>query len=69
MRTFIPKPETQSHAMQSHFTTANQAPMGAVLQAYKDKTAQRMEMDDDELLQGKFEETAQRAAFDDEEEF
>jgi len=58
--------------MQHKSRAANQAPLSKILQAYHDSTVQgstvqREVMDDEELLQGKFE-TAQRKAFPEEEE-
>jgi hypothetical protein len=58
MRTQIQKQENVSHTIQSKTNAANQASITQVLQKYKDKTAQREALpDEDELLQGKFDET------------
>jgi hypothetical protein len=58
MKTQIQKQENVSHTIQSKTKAANQASIMQVLQKYKDKTAQREALpDEEELLQGKFDET------------
>lgn len=64
MKTFTSAPQSQSHAMSSSGGT--QASASGVLQAYKDRIVQRQVIDEDELLQGKFEEPVQRVALDEE---
>lgn len=66
MKTQIQKPKQESRTIQSKTKAANQAPLGQILQRYKDKTIQREVFpDEDELLQGKFE-TIQKEKFEDE---
>ncbi len=65
MKTHIKQPKPVSHTIQSKTKAANQARVQKVLQKYKETTAQRAEMEDDELLQGKFD-VAQKEALDDE---
>ncbi len=68
MKTTARKPEPVSHVIQSRTKAANQAPMSQILQRYKDKIIQRVEMpEEDELLQGKFE-TTQLMELDEDEE-
>lgn len=68
MKTQIKKPDNVSRVIQSKTKAANQAPVSKILQAYKNRTAQREALpDEDELLQGKFE-TTQLMDFDDDEE-
>ncbi|MFV0311292.1 MAG: T3SS effector HopA1 family protein [Dysgonomonas sp.] len=56
MKTYSRQPETKSDTAQPK--ASQQASAHDILQTYKDKIAQRQEIDEDELLQGKFE-TAQ----------
>jgi hypothetical protein len=65
MKTYSRQPETKS-ADTVQPKVSRQASAHNVLQTYKDKIVQRQELDEDELLQGKFE-TAQREEIDEDE--
>lgn len=64
MKTYSKQPEIKSDTAQPK--ASKQASAHDVLQAYKAKIVQRQEIDEDELLQGKFE-TAQREGIDEDE--
>lgn len=66
MRTHVKQPTT-SHTIQSKTKAANQASLKEVLQAYNRPTLQAKTIDEDDLLQGKFE-SIQREELPDEEE-
>lgn len=71
MREYTKKPENQSHTLDSNPRTSRQAPISDILQAYKNGTlrrepVQRESIEDEELLQGKFD-TAQREKIDEDE--
>lgn len=66
MKTELRQPEKTSHTIQSKTKAVNQAPVQEILQRYQDTTLQMAELDEDELLQGKFE-TVQREILDDDE--
>jgi hypothetical protein len=57
MKTYSRQPEAKSDTAQPK--ASRQASAHDVLQAYKDRTVQRQEIDEDELLQGQFSDTAQ----------
>ena len=66
MKEQIPQPAPLSRTLQGKTCEANTASVTNVLQAYKKDISQRQEVDEDELLQGKFE-TAQRDELEDDE--
>lgn len=72
MKESIHKPKQEFRTIQNKTKAANQAPISQVLQNYKEKNirstenVQRQEMDEDELLQGKFD-TRQREVLDEDE--
>jgi len=66
MKEQIPQPAPLSRTLQGKTREANTASVINVLQAYKKDISQRQEVDEDELLQGKFE-TAQRVELEDDE--
>lgn len=66
MKTKVQQPEKVSRTIQSKTKAANQASADRILQRYQAQTLQMAELDEDELLQGKFE-TAQREELDEDE--
>lgn len=66
MKTELRQPEKASHTIQSKTKAANQAPVQKILQRYQDATLQMAELDEEELLQGKFE-TVQREILEEDE--
>ena len=66
MKEQILQPAPLSRTLQGKARESNTASVSNVLQAYKNGISQRQEVDEDELLQGKFE-TAQRDELEDEE--
>ena len=68
MKTKAKHPEPVSRTIQSKTKAAKQAPISQILQRYKAQTIQRQDMDEDELLQGKFDDTTQRMESDEDEE-
>jgi len=67
MKEQIPQPAPLSRTLQGKTREANTASVANVLQAYKNGISQRQEVDEDELLQGKFE-TTQREELEDDDE-
>lgn len=65
MKTYSKQPKIKSDTAQPK--ASKQASTHDVLQAYKSKIVQRQEMDEDELLQGKFGDAIQREEFDEDE--
>lgn len=65
MKTYTRQPETKANVAQPK--ASRQASAYDVLQAYKSKIVQRQEIDEDELLQGKFNDTVQREEFEEDE--
>ncbi|HCC51392.1 MAG TPA: hypothetical protein DEQ30_04490, partial [Porphyromonadaceae bacterium] len=68
MKTKIKHPVPVSQTIQNKSKAANQAPVGKILQRYQDKTIQRQDIDEDELIQGKFDDTTQLMEPDEDEE-
>lgn len=66
MKEQIPQSAPLSRTLQGKTREAKTASVSNVLQAYKNSISQRQEVDEDELLQGKFE-TAQREELDEDE--
>lgn len=65
MKTYTQQRQTTSDTVQPK--ASKQASAHDVLQAYKDKIVQRQDIDEDELLQGKFNDTVQLEEFDEDE--
>lgn len=55
MKTQVQTQKQESHTIQSKTKANRQAPVAEVLQRYKERTVQRESLEDEELLQGKFE--------------
>lgn len=68
MKTKVKHPVPVSQTIQNKSKAANQAPVGKILQRYQDKTIQRQDIDEDELIQGKFDDTTQLMEPDEDEE-
>ena len=64
MKTYISQPKSSDTVQPK---SSKQASTKDVLQAYKDKIVQRQDIDEDELLQGKFNDTAQLEGFEEDE--
>ena len=68
MKTTTKHPDPVSRTIQSKTKASNQAPIHQILQRYKAQTIQRQDLDEDELLQGKFDDTTQLMELDEDEE-
>ena len=66
MREYAKKPESQSRTLDSNSKASKQAPIGVILQRYKERNIQQY-IEDEELIQGKFSDTVQREEFDENE--
>lgn len=64
MKTYIQQPKSSDTVQPK---ASKQAPAKDILQAYRDKIVQRQDIDEDELLQDKFNDTAQLEEFEEDE--